>query len=573
MLALALGPLVRRVRRQLGDDLKTYVRHGLRIPSARSRAAMYALVIVAAGGWVCFHRLGSGMVIDDEASFAYTTDYMRTSGDWVVPRIDAAHAHLNATPLYNWLSCLTWDWFGDGELRYRVWAAAFGLACGLAVMVLGTLLFRPEVGLLAALTLLTNHHFLFWHGVREGVMEPGLAFFVVCCAICYVRTHQSPAHYRLWWVSFGLCLGAAVMIKPPAIAGFFATTMFAHHFVSRRDLPWKAMALGPVLALVVAAAIVAPWLLALYGEVGWIGPRTIFVFNSIERARADGPGAPNQSPWFYLDHARHSSRAFRYIVAGVSAAVAGFAVAVVTGRGRLAWGLPVLLATTYLTAISLSATKHFHYCYASFPFLSLTLAGVLLIGFGSPPASGRWVRIGWRGLGIAGVVTAAVLLWHDCLRVEKELRAGRWNYPPVLFREAMRPKIESGGVRLILYNFPAGSDPTTRDNGFSAADPYYCDFRLPGTFRPCTIGELNQQLADDTPTVVFLPPLVKLDQLMSEGLERIPDRCVMVHSQARPYPVLLFNGAEAACDLGGTIRPVFVNELEVPKRMPSTPTP
>src|SRR4051812_22976679 len=100
-------------------------------PRTRIRLVAYALVIAAVGCWSCFSRLGASMLLGDEAYFAFTTEHMLATGDYVVPNIGRPHPHLNAAPLYNWLSCLTADWLGDPNVRHRAWSAAFGVGCGL----------------------------------------------------------------------------------------------------------------------------------------------------------------------------------------------------------------------------------------------------------------------------------------------------------------------------------------------------------------------------------------------------------------------------------------------------------
>src|SRR5262245_3166435 len=215
-------------------------------PGVRLRIAIYALVLTGFGTWVCFSRLGSGMLACDEASFAYTSDRMVNTGDWIVPYIHELRPHLNAAPLYNWLTNITCPILGHSYLRYRVWSATFGVGCGLAVLVLGTLLFRVEVGFLAGLLLLSNVAYVFQHGARACVMESGLAFLVTAMVICYVRTFQAPDRSRLWWALTGLFLGLAVLMKPPAMGGFFFCTLGLHHLFARRDLSWKARLTGPL---------------------------------------------------------------------------------------------------------------------------------------------------------------------------------------------------------------------------------------------------------------------------------------------------------------------------------------
>ena len=77
------------------------------------RIALYGVVVFGVSVWSCFDRLGEGMLVGDEAWFAYTTEHMLESGDYVVPSIGNAYPHLNAAPLFNWCCCLTANFAGD----------------------------------------------------------------------------------------------------------------------------------------------------------------------------------------------------------------------------------------------------------------------------------------------------------------------------------------------------------------------------------------------------------------------------------------------------------------------------
>src|SRR6516162_1456181 len=87
------------------------------------RCAAYALLLTAAAAACSFYGLSRGTLVGDEAAFAATTDHMRATGDWVVPCI-AERPHLNATPLYNWLTAAAAPGPGGSPLRYRFWSAA-----------------------------------------------------------------------------------------------------------------------------------------------------------------------------------------------------------------------------------------------------------------------------------------------------------------------------------------------------------------------------------------------------------------------------------------------------------------
>ena len=97
---------------------------GFPLPGARTAIGALALTLVA--GICCFLRLSEGTLFGDEAAFACTTDRMQSTGNWIVPFL-ADKPHLNATPLYNWLTLAVVPWSDGTPLSYRFWSAAFGV--------------------------------------------------------------------------------------------------------------------------------------------------------------------------------------------------------------------------------------------------------------------------------------------------------------------------------------------------------------------------------------------------------------------------------------------------------------
>ncbi len=539
------------------------------LPMPRQRGvrvlfALYAVTLTALGGWLCFSRLDQGMFNCDEASFAYTTDRMLRTGDWVVPYIHERGPHLNAAPLYNWLCNLTVPLFGESYLGYRIWSAAFGVGCALATLVLGTLLFRAEVGFVAGLLLLGNFYFVFLHGARWCVMEPALTFFVTAMAACYVRAQQVPRRGGraqqvprrggLWWAFTGLCLGLAVLTKPPAMGGFFFVMMCLHHLITRRDVSWKMRLLGPLAAGLVAAVVSLPWYGMIFARLGLPAIDQLFLANSVRRATIAAKGENLLPATFYVDYIWDSSWGFRCALVGL----AWGAACVLVGWQRRSWSLLVLLTVPFLLVISNAVTKHHHYAYAAFPFLALTGAGMLFAGFSPRQSGSPRCRCIWRGVTIAGVIAAAFVARHDFRFAKWFLYAQRWEYPALLLHKTMEADLTSGNARLMLYRFPATINQLDRSLGFTAHDRYYVD-RMPHAVVVRSVPELNQLLADGKPTVVVLPPKRGFaEQLTAEGLQPTPDRSLLVHSELFGYTVLTFHDAEAKLGLGELLREIGV---------------
>jgi 4-amino-4-deoxy-L-arabinose transferase-like glycosyltransferase len=507
--------------------------------AARRRLLIYAPLLIVLGGFVCFYRLGERMLVGDEAAFASTTDLMRSSGDWVVPRLVPESPHLNATPLYNWLTLLTENWLPEGRIRYRAWSALFGIGCALAALALGTLLFRPEVGLLAGLLLLTNFHFLFMHAARDGCMEAGLALFVTVTVFVYARLRLGTNWPRLHWCLIGAGIGAAWMMKPPVMGGFFFAAIVLHHLIADRQRPWWGRVAGPFIALAVAVVLAAPWYIALSARLGDYSFYYLLVHNSVGRAMRHKDIPHMAESFAYWRGVWNSSHAFGFALAAF--AWGGLCALVAWRRGP--WLLLCWMAGSFTLALSCAAEQHFHYLYSVFPILSVMAAAMLLDGFKPAALSPRWQRGLHLGAIAAGVLALAFVLPRDVARVRAELRRPRWDYPPLVLHERLAQADLHGHVRLVLYDFPQTSEPRiNRALGFVFLDRYYATF-LPAAFHVDAVPQLNDLIQDGRPALVLLPPGLKPAEIVAQGIAQTPDRQTLLRSDRVPYPLLAFNGA------------------------------
>ncbi len=515
----------------------------------RTRMAVYAVLLVSLGIGVCFPHLDRGMLIDDESAFGITTDIMLETGDWVVPSLGTAQPHLNATPLFNWLGCLTDDCFADSSLKYRVWSAVFAVLCALAVLLLGAELFRPEVGFLAGVLLLTNHHFLYEHGARCGVMEPGLMLFLTLMPYCYLRTFRPGANPITWWMLTGATLGGAIMMKPPAMGGFFFGLIGLHHLFARRDLAWREHFTRPLLALAVATLIALPWYALIYQRLGFPGLKILFYDNSIRRV-THGTGRHYQPPpyWLYLDFLWGSARSGLLFWPSLAFG----ACCVVVGWLRFAWSLPTLLAGAYVAAISLATVKNPHYVYCAVPFLCVLSAAALLIGWLPRPqvlGNGRFGVAVWRVVAVVGLVSAMLFVRTDLRRNYQKLHAPAWEYPPLMVYRAAESHLANGSARFVLFgDYPHKREETNANRGFGSVDRFYRP-RLSQAEQLFTLDELKSLRGDARPAVVFLPPRMTPAELAEVWFVSRPDRVVRLRTQRSFYTVLLYHDAEAVFQL------------------------
>jgi 4-amino-4-deoxy-L-arabinose transferase-like glycosyltransferase len=511
-------------------------------PTSR-RAVVFSLLLLAVVASLCsFVRLSDGTLVGDEAAFAYTTDRMNETGDWVVPYF-GDEPHLNATPLYNWLTLAIRPVFPEGPFAYRVWSALFGVGCVLLTFALGTLLFRPEVGLVAGLFLAFNRDFLFCHGVRFGGMDALLTFCITAAALCYAWLTVQPGRRWLTWSLVGLFIGLAWLSKPPVFGGFFLGAIGLHHLGTCRA-PWRTRLLGPLLALGVGLLVAAPWYVLLWSRLGTHSLHQLFVHNSVERALDTGT-------WDVLccfNALWHASNGFKLVPLALAVGFGCW----LAGVRRSQWGLVLFLGGSYLLALS-SSGKCAQYTFYAFPILAVVLAGLFL-------ESGPWLLgrlwLGRQTVALASVALAAFLVGADGLKTLRTLTTPSWVHPPVGLYAQFASALEQGDCRFVLFDFDRVS------KGYPNAEDLYYRPRLPLAYRVDNLAELRLLLADSRPTIVVLPAeLSPESRAQLAGLH--PELWIEEGSYARYcYPVLAFHGASARLPIPELVRLARANQGE-----------
>jgi 4-amino-4-deoxy-L-arabinose transferase-like glycosyltransferase len=506
------------------------------LPTPRCNWVGYLLVLMVVAVPCCFVRLSAGTLAGDEAAFAYTTDRMYDTGDWVVPYLGDV-PHLNATPLYNWLTLATRDGFTEGPLGYRVWSALFGVGCVVLTFALGALLFRPAVGFLAGLFLVLNRDFIFSHGVRFGGMDALLTFFVTAATLSYAWLQGLSG--RIWWAwgLVGLFIGLAWLSKPPVFGAFFLCGIGVHFLWTRRAT-WPACLAGPLLALAVALVVAAPWYVLLWFRLGNSSLHQLFIHNSVERA-LDGA-----RDYFWVGKMIwRSSNSFHGVhLALVCAGACWFA-----GVRRAQWGLLLFLAGSYLLALSATG-KWAQYPFYVFPLLAVFLAGLFL-------ESGPWlVQRFWSGLGSqriarVGILIVVILIGLDCLKALSILKGPEWVHPTVGIYRRLAADLEQGECHLVLFDF---ASPLYEDS-------YYAP-HLQRAERVENIAGLKLLLADRKPAIVVLQPgtSAEVQSLLTElhPEVRIEDSPFGMYR----YPVFAFQGALDRVPLAELTRLVRANQ-------------
>ena len=143
------------------------------------------LLVVAVAALVLLANLGTATLFDeDEPKNAACGAEMFARGDWIVPTFNQELRTDKPVLLY-WLMLTSYHALGVNELAARLPSALLAIGSVLMVYHLGRLLYRPQVGLYAAIILSTS--LMFDVVGRASTPDSTLIFFITASALVYVR--------------------------------------------------------------------------------------------------------------------------------------------------------------------------------------------------------------------------------------------------------------------------------------------------------------------------------------------------------------------------------------------------
>ena len=440
----------------------------------------HALVVMVAS-LVLFANLGGARLWDrDEPRNAGCALAMQTRGDWVVPVFnDELRAHKPV--LLYWLMMSAYSVFGVNEFAARFWSAALGVVTALATYQIGRRLFRPRVGLLAAVILSTS--LMFDLAGRAATPDSAL----ICCSTLSLMVYvlgafgphravsvagcESPSaglaetdspdtvvRFPQRWPIVVLLYafqGFAVLAKGPvgavlplAVMGLFLTIRSGPSRMpnggdgagaTRGRSYWRAFhprslwrtcwTLRPLTALVVIAAIAGPW----YVWVGWRTQgaflREFFLEHNWGRAQQVMEGHSGNLLFY---PATILVGFFPWSVFAIPTALAAIAAARrgVAGGGRL---FACCWIAAYVGPFSLAQTKLPSYVTPCYPALALLTASFfedwMMERLVLPSL---WPRLAHLVLGVAGLGILAGAYWASAVYLPGEVALGLLGLIPLL---------------------------------------------------------------------------------------------------------------------------------------------
>ena len=188
-----------------------------------ARLGVVALIVLSIP--VIFWGLGSYSVANnDEAYYHSVARTMVDTGNWLRLEFTGEHrlydTFMNA-PLHYWAKAGIIAFFGDSLWTMRILSALFGLGAVLMTYRLTAYLSSDRAGFLAALLLLTNFQFVYWHSARTGEMEAILCFLFAAAAYRFLLSLEPGRGFILHHA----CLIVIFSLKAPLVMVPVATEL------------------------------------------------------------------------------------------------------------------------------------------------------------------------------------------------------------------------------------------------------------------------------------------------------------------------------------------------------------
>jgi 4-amino-4-deoxy-L-arabinose transferase-like glycosyltransferase len=365
--------------------------------TASTSGALTALALAVLAGVAFAIRLDTPAFFDNEGRYAEIAREMIVRRDWITPYLDFT-LFLNKPPLTSWLTALVFQWTGPSEWA-RLVPVAGAMVALYATCRLGELLYGARVGLVAGVMLATGLGFV----LEARTLRPDmlLAASVATALLCWQRAETTPEGRARWLAGMYVALGVGVLAKglvPLVIAGLPIGA------VTLREHGWQGIrALRPGLGLVVLAAVVLPWHVAValrHDGFAWdyvVNQHLLFFLD--RKFPRDSEGDTLGFFW-----GAFAGRAFPWIVLvplTLAEAVRGAARDAAPSE-RTTFLLWAWIGGTMLF-FSLAPSRLEHYSIPALPGVALVAARAW-----QRAAAGEVGRAGWGMLALAGAVLACV---------------------------------------------------------------------------------------------------------------------------------------------------------------------
>jgi 4-amino-4-deoxy-L-arabinose transferase-like glycosyltransferase len=361
--------------------------------------------------------LGDSSIWDaNEAFYAETPREMIESGDYINPSFNY-YPRFNKPVLSYWAVAASYHAFGVSEFSERIPIALSALVLIASAVWLGRLAGSYDAGLVAGLILATAPRFLMFS--RRIIIDMWITMFMVLTLLFFALAELSaeprtpnpesrnpnpqfptPNPRKKWLVLMYVAAGLGVLTKGPVAVVLPGLAFLIYLALERRlgDLRRLMIPSG----VVIVAAIVLPWYLALYAQHGWVHIKEFFIDENLMRY-AQPVGTPRRGIWFYIPVLLTDLFPWSILLpAAVVSASAAFArrKAAASAEDRVQRLLLVWIATIVLF-FTFSRTKQDLYIFSVVPAVAALVAGLLVRAFHGQPNTLVRSRV---SLGIASAV-------------------------------------------------------------------------------------------------------------------------------------------------------------------------
>jgi 4-amino-4-deoxy-L-arabinose transferase-like glycosyltransferase len=337
----------------------------------------------------------------DEPRFALIAKDMVESGEWFFPR-RGGELYPDKPPLFMWSQAIVYKLTGSLRVAFLLPSLVAGLLILVLVYDAGRRLWRPRVGLLAALLLLVTPQFVL--ETRAGQLDAMVSCWIALGMYGFLRHLLLGPDWRWFYVGFAAC-GFGIITKG---VGFLPILIFLPWLWARgrgaaaerpRGKNWPHALLGPLVMLAAALTWLIPMLIQveLANDPAYEAYRDNILFKQTGE-RYLSPSHHFKPAWYFLGNVIPSLWLPVFLL--LPWALPAWRRRVARGDARytllLGWVALVVLF------FSISPAKRGVYILPALPWISLAMAPLL---------SGLMQRVGVRRLALAIPSAAALGMW------------------------------------------------------------------------------------------------------------------------------------------------------------------
>lgn len=250
-----------------------------------TKSAKFYLALVALISFVLiFSGLGSTHLVPwDEAIYAQIAKTMLQKGQYLTMYWRRPlQVWYEKPPLFMWMVSFFMNLLGPNSLAARLPSAVFGFSTVMVVFVWTKKMFNKHAAFMAALSLVTGIHFLYYS--RTAMLDVTTTFFITLSLYLYWLANKNTK--KVYWLFAGVSAGLAMMTK--GVVGLFPLIIIgANEFIlliSDKNYRNRKQFLNWLLLLLASLTVSLPWHLYMYHRFGAAFLNNYFLYHVISRA-------------------------------------------------------------------------------------------------------------------------------------------------------------------------------------------------------------------------------------------------------------------------------------------------